>query len=59
MLGAFVEQIPDSFTIIFHKLIVKYYVALADNDVVLVTKIENLLNKSGYQYYMRTLSVVE
>ena len=59
ILGAFVNQIPDSFAISFHKLIVKYYVALADNDIALANQIENLLNKSGYQSYIKTLSVVE
>ena len=59
ILGAFVKQIPDSFAISFHKLIVKYYVALADNDIALANQIENLLNKSGYQSYIKTLSVVE
>ena len=44
ILGAFVKQIPDSFAISFHKLIVKYYVALADNDIALANQIENLLN---------------
>lgn len=56
---SFVEQVPDAYAIIFHKLIVKYYLALFDKNDQLAVQIKNLLNKSGYQRYVATLPIIK
>lgn len=51
----FVNTIPNTFAILFHKLIVKYYMALFNQDYRLAGKIIKLIDQSGYRHYIETL----
>ncbi|WP_308558132.1 helix-turn-helix transcriptional regulator [uncultured Lactobacillus sp.] len=51
----FVNSMPYSFDIIFHKLIVKYYLALINNEDQTAQDIINLISESGYKHYAETL----
>lgn len=54
-LSTFVNQIADEYPIIFHKLIVKYYVALLEKNEAMAEEIKDLLCQSGYQRYVAIL----
>ncbi|CAM2844949.1 MAG: helix-turn-helix domain-containing protein [Lactobacillus crispatus] len=57
--GKFVNTMPSNFSIIFHKLVVKYYLALFNNDSELANKIIGLINQSGFQHYTKTLPQIK
>lgn len=57
--GKFVNAMPSNFSIIFHKLVVKYYLALFNNDSELANEIIGLINQSGFQHYAKTLPQIK
>lgn len=55
----FVNTLPNQWSIVFHKLVVKYYFALFNNEYDLASKILDLICQSGYQHYAKTLPQIE
>lgn len=55
----FVNTLPNQWSIVFHKLLVKYYFALFNNEYDLASKILDLICQSGYQHYAKTLPQIE
>lgn len=57
--GEFVNTLPRSFLIGFHRLVVKYCLALIDNNYELVGQIINLIKQSGFQHYAKSLPQIK